>query len=274
MPSRTRADIPIAVLTDFGYRDHYVGAMKGVIATIAPATRVIDLTHGVPPQSIVAGALALRESWTYFPKRTIFLCVVDPGVGTDRAPIAIETRAGARFVGPDNGLLSLAANAAGIKAIVKLTARRYRLADVSSTFHGRDVFAPAAAYLWRGVALRSLGPRIGGIEQLDIDGPVRSGNRLKGRVIYVDGFGNLISNVDRDALAELIARFPGRSAWVRIGNSAPMRIIEAYGHTIKGALLATFGSFNLLEVAVRDGSAAQQLGASVGAPLTVITRPG
>ena len=121
MPTPARRPFPLAIITDFGYRDHYVGAMKGVIASIAPAANVIDITHGVPAQSVVAGAIALRESWRYFPPRTVFLAVVDPGVGTARAPIAIETRAGARFVGPDNGLLWLAANQAGIKRIVKLT---------------------------------------------------------------------------------------------------------------------------------------------------------
>ncbi len=109
---------PIAALTDFGYRDHYAGVMKGVIATIAPTARVIDITHGIPPQSVTAGAIALAQSWRFFPKRTVFIAVVDPGVGTSRLPIAIDTRAGARFVGPDNGVLCLAANDAGIRRIV------------------------------------------------------------------------------------------------------------------------------------------------------------
>ncbi len=276
MPSHSRADAPIAILTDFGYRDHYVGAMKGVIAQIAPAARVIDLSHGIPPQSIVAGALALRESWSYFPKRTIFLAVVDPGVGTERAPIAIETRAGARFVGPDNGLLALAAEAAVVRSAVKLTAARYRMQKVSSTFHGRDVFAPAAAYLWRGVSLKSFGRRVPAIERLELDEPKLAANVIKGRVIYVDAFGNLISNIGRDALAQLKSGFRGQLAWVRvrIDRSAPMKMVEAYGYALKGALVATIGSFNLLEVAVRDGNAARRLGVGVGASVTVTTRPG
>ena len=116
MPTLVRRPFPLAIITDFGYRDHYTGAMKGVIASIAPGAVVIDITHGIPAQSIVAGAIALRESWRYFPPRTVFLAVVDPGVGTARAPIAIETRAGARFVGPDNGLLWLAANSGRYQA--------------------------------------------------------------------------------------------------------------------------------------------------------------
>ena len=190
MTTATRAAPVIAIITDFGYRDHYVGAMKGVIASIAPAARVIDITHGIPAQSVVAGAIALRESWRYFPPRTVFLAVVDPGVGTARAPIAIETRAGARFVGPDNGLLWLAANQAGIKRIVKLTSPRHRLINVSATFHGRDIFAPAAAYLWRGTPISALGPalRSTSIVRLELPRPVESSARgarrghLRGRL--------------------------------------------------------------------------------------------
>src|SRR5579864_6618069 len=151
---------PIAILTDFGYRDHYVGAMKGVIASIAPGAPLIDITHGVPPQSIAAGAIALAQTWRLFPPRTVFLVVVDPGVGTARLPVAIQTRAGARFVGPDNGVLSLALEEAGPSRAVELRAPRYRLARVSTTFHGRDIFAPAAAHLWRGVRLGALGPAL------------------------------------------------------------------------------------------------------------------
>ena len=274
MPTRSRADAPIVLLTDFGYQDHYVGAMKGVIAQLAPNARVIDLTHGIPAQSVVAGALALRESWSYFPRRTIFVAVVDPGVGTERAPIAIDTVAGARFVGPDNGVLALAADAARIKFAVKLTVARYRMQNVSSTFHGRDVFAPAAAHLSRGTPLKSFGPRVAGIERLELEEPKLAANEIKGRVIYVDSFGNLISNIGREALARLNAAFPGQVAWVRIDRSARMTLVDAYGYALKGALLATIGSFNLLEVAVRDGNAANRLRAGVGAKVTVTTRPG
>src|SRR5713101_9532235 len=122
---REKSGPPIAILTDFGYRDHYVGVMKGVIASIAPATPIIDLTHGIPPQSITAGALVLAQSWRYFPPRTIFLAVVDPGVGTARLPIAIATRSGARFVGPDNGLLAIAVQEASVRDIVELRTPRF-----------------------------------------------------------------------------------------------------------------------------------------------------
>ncbi len=260
---------PIALLTDFGYRDHYVGVIKGVIASIVPSARIMDVTHGIPPQSVIAGAITLGQSWRYFPKRTIFLVVVDPGVGTARLPIAIETRSGARFVGPDNGVLSLAADAARIGRAVELREPRFRLAAVSSTFHGRDVFAPVAAHIWNGTPLSSLGPRVERIERLSIEKPRQRGKRLAGRVIYVDGFGNLITNISREALDEFATRFPARALLTRIRRGAAMKILNAYGDAPVGAPLATFGSFDLLEVAIRDGNAASFFGAGAGTPVTI-----
>ncbi len=276
MPPLTRNPFPLAIITDFGYRDHYVGVMKGVIASIAPRATIIDITHGVPPQSVVAGAIALRESWRYFPSRTVFLAVVDPGVGTARAPIAIETRAGARFVGPDNGLLWLAANQAGIKRIVKLTSTRHRLTNVSATFHGRDIFAPAAAYLWRGTPISALGPtlRPSSIVHLDLPRPVTSAREVRGEVIYVDGFGNLVSNIDRQAADQLRIRFRHKSLSVRIKRGAAMRLLDAYGDAPKGVPLAIFGSFSLLEVAIRDGNAAMHFAAGPGTPVSLVAAPG
>ncbi len=266
-PARIRP--PIAILTDFGYRDHYVGAMKGVIATIAPDASVIDLTHGVPPQSIVAGAIALSESWRYFPRGTIFLAVVDPGVGTTRRPIAIETRAGPRFVGPDNGLLWLAANQAGIRRAVKLATPRHRLKEVGATFHGRDIFAPAAAWLSRGTPLAKLGPAVARIERLRLPAPALAARELCGEVIYVDGFGNLVTNLDRETVARFATRFRDKSLSVRINQGAAMRIVEAYGDAPGGAPLATFGSFGMLEIAVRDGNAARRFRARPGVRVRV-----
>lgn len=272
MARRASHDFPIAVLTDFGYRDHYAGVVKGVIASIAPAARVIDLTHGIPAQSIAAGAIALAQSWRYFPARTVFMAVVDPGVGTSRAPIAIETRAGARFVGPDNGLLSLAVEDAGLKRAVKLTSSRHRLSDLSSTFHARDIFAPAAAYLWRGTPFSSLGQSTRAIESLKLSSPLQSATELRGEVIYVDGFGNLVSNIDRTAAARFQARFPAKTLSVRIKRSAAMQILDAYGRAPKGVPLAIFGSFGLLEVAVRDGNASLHFAAGPGSPLSLVAR--
>jgi S-adenosyl-L-methionine hydrolase (adenosine-forming) len=273
MPTVTRRLFPLAIITDFGYRDHYVGAMKGVIASIAPRAVLIDITHGVPVQSVIAGALALRESWRFFPARTVFLAVVDPGVGTARAPIAIETRAGARFVGPDNGLLWMAAEAAGIAKVVKLTSSRHRLTGVSATFHGRDIFAPAAAHLWRGTPISALGPamRPSSLVRLDLPQPVQQARALSGEVIYVDAFGNLVSNIDRAMVENFDTRFHHKSLSVRIDGGAEMRILTAYADAPRGAPLALFGSFGLLEVAVRDGNAAAHFAAGPGTSLSLVT---
>jgi S-adenosyl-L-methionine hydrolase (adenosine-forming) len=271
MPRSVKAPAPIAILTDFGYRDHYAGVMKGVIARIAPAAPLIDLTHGIPAHSIASGAIALGESWRFFPPRTVFLVVVDPGVGTARRPIAIETEAGARFVGPDNGVLSLAAAQARIGRIVHLASPRYQLPAISSTFHGRDIFAPAAAWLWRGVKIDALGPRISKLERVKLPSPGISARRIRGEIIYVDGFGNLISNISRDLVERLQACFPGKSLSVRIKSSAAMPILHAYGDAHLHAPLATFGSFDLLEIAVRDASAAARFKAGAGSPVMVST---
>jgi S-adenosylmethionine hydrolase len=259
----------IALLTDFGYRDHYAGVMRGVIASIAPDARVIDITHGIPPQSVIAAALALRESWRFFPPATIFVAVVDPGVGTARRPIAIATRSGARFVGPDNGLLWLATDQASIERIVELRSPRYRLAPVSASFHGRDIFAPAAAHLARGIALDELGPRLDAIERLDLGEIIEDGATINGAIIYVDGFGNLISNIDRARAWRLATSFAGAALWITIADSAPIPIRETYGDARKGDPLAMFGSFDLLEVAVREGTAAEYFRAGPGARVTL-----
>jgi S-adenosylmethionine hydrolase len=270
--SASRAGAPIAILTDFGYRDHYAGAMKGVIASICPQAAVIDVTHGIPPQQVLAGALALRESVNFFPPRTIFLAVVDPGVGTDRKPIAVETKSGLRLVGPDNGLLWPAAEGAGIKRIVELCSAGYRLPKVSASFHGRDIFAPAAAWLWRGVPIDELGPSLSAMMALKADPRVlEKPHELKGEVIYIDGFGNLITSIGRPAFERFASRFEQCRLSIRIKRRAPLRLYNAYGEAPKGAPLAIFGSFDLLEIAVRNGNAAAHFNASLGEQVLVRT---
>ncbi len=269
MPPRKSRRPPIVILTDFGYRDHYAGVIKGVIATIAPDAPVIDLTHGIPPQSVIAGGLVLAQSQEYFPARSVYLAVVDPGVGTSRDAIALESRSGARFVGPDNGLLSLAVKAHKIKRAVRLTSPQHRLPNLSSTFHGRDVFAPAAAHIWNGVPLTTLGPKIESWHQLDLPHPAESRSRLSGEIIYVDGYGNLVTNLDREIVARFAASFPARSLSVRINRGAAIGIFDTYALAPKGAPLATFGSFNLLEIAVRGGNAAQRFDAQPGSAVII-----
>jgi S-adenosylmethionine hydrolase len=269
-PPGTRA--PIAILTDFGYRDHYAGVMKGVIASISPQAPIIDLTHGIPPQQVLAGALVLRESVNFFPRRTIFLGVVDPGVGTDRKPIAVETKSGLRLVGPDNGLLWLAAEQAEIKRIVELRSPRYRLPKVSASFHGRDIFAPAAAWLWRGVPMGEFGPPLQTIVQLDPSGHVvENQSELYGEIIYIDGFGNLITNISRTTFERFARRSQQCRLSIRIKRRVSLPLYKAYAEAPQGAPLAIFGSFDLLEIAVRDGNAARHFNAALGVPVLIHT---
>ncbi len=269
MAARRISTFPIAMLTDFGYRDHYAGVMRGVIASIAPAAPVIDITHGIPAQSVTAGALILRESRRYFPPKTIFVAVVDPGVGTARRPIAVETSSGARFIGPDNGLLWPAVEQAGYRRAVELRSTRYRLKNVSATFHGRDIFAPAAAHLWLGERFTALGPTLKQIEKLALREVEQSSEALSGSIIYVDGFGNLVSNIDRLSFERFQACFPSQTLFVTIETGSPIELRETYGDAPEGTLLALFGSFQMLEIAVRGGSAAERLAVRPGARVMV-----
>jgi S-adenosyl-L-methionine hydrolase (adenosine-forming) len=269
-PPAARA--PIAIVTDFGYRDHYAGVMKGVIASIAPQASTIEITHGIPPQAVSAGSLVLRESVNFFPRNTIFLAVVDPGVGTERKPIAIETKSGLRLVGPDNGLLWLAADKAQVKTIVELRSSRYRLPVVSASFHGRDVFAPAAAWLWRGVPIRKFGPPLQTIIKLNPAASVlEKQSELCGEIIYIDGFGNLITNISRTAFERFARRCQQCRLSIRIKRCPSLALHKAYAEAPCGAPLAIFGSFDLLEIAVRDGNAAKHFDAELGMPVSIQT---
>ena len=264
------ARAPIAILTDFGYRDHYAGVMKGVIASICPRALTIDITHGIPPQNVPAGALALRQSIEYFPRHTIFLAVVDPGVGTDRRAIAVETKGGHRLVGPDNGLLSLAAERAEVRKIIEITAARYRLPKVSASFHGRDIFAPAAAWLSRGVPIKQLGAPLPAMMELDPGTQVvQKQNQLAGQVIYIDGFGNLITNISRARYERFAGGFPQCRLSIRVERRAPLLLRQTYAEAPEGAPLAIFGSFDLLEIAVRNGNAATHFDVRLGTPVVI-----
>jgi S-adenosylmethionine hydrolase len=239
----------IALLTDFGTQDHYVGVMKGVIAGIAPDVSLIDITHNVPPQSVLCGQLELKASVRYFPAGTIFLAVIDPGVGTARRPMALRS-AGYTFVGPDNGLFTpwLPGGEA-----VELANPSYRLRRVSHTFHGRDVFAPAAAHLSLGLALERLGPALS--DPIRLEPPAAQAlpdGTIVGEVVYVDHFGNLVTNIHP----------AGEGVAHAQGHALPLR--RSYGSVQPGDLLALTGSEGALEIAVRDGSAAARLGAGAG----------
>ena len=254
----------ITLTTDFGLTDPFVGIMKGVLASRAPGVPVIDVSHGVPAQDVLAGALVLRHALPYFPRGSVHVAVVDPGVGTERHPLCVETVGGA-LVGPDNGVLSLAASVLEIRRIVHLTEERFFLSPRSRTFHGRDVFAPVAAALATGTPPSALGETVAGMEHVSVPAVRRDGERFSGSVIYVDRFGNLVTNVDADALA----RFPADAVRVRIADRAIAGVHPSYGAVERGALVAVVNSWGLLEIAARDGSAAAQLAVGTGTPVVV-----
>ncbi len=249
------ADPLITLTTDFGTQDCYVSAMKGVIAKICPAARIIDLTHVIPPQDILAGALFLAGATHYYPDGTIHIVVVDPGVGTAREAIAAAA-GGQIFVCPNNGLLSLIAERTPIERAVRLENRAYMLPDVSKTFHGRDIFAPAAAHIAAGVPLDTFGSETE-VQLFDRDPAwVDEEHRcIRGEILNIDRFGNCISNIPK----ELIAGQHGDPS-VRVDDVEVGPVRGAYGDVPNGRPLAIIGSNGMLEVAVNQGNAAQEMG--------------
>jgi len=255
----------ITLLTDFGLDDAYVGIMKGVMLRINPAVRLVDLTHAVPPQQVLAAALILRSAVAFFPEGTIHVAVVDPGVGSARRAILVEADRGT-LVGPDNGVLCPAAALMGRRKARWLANEKFFLPHVSQSFHGRDIFAPVAAHLSRGVTPEEFGPVLDSIVEVDIPAPRRIGSTLVGEVVHVDHFGNLVTNITGDALA----CFPAQQLWVSISGTPIGALRAAYSVVAEGAALALLGSWGTVEVAVRNGSAAKMFAAGPGTPVTVV----
>lgn len=255
----------VTLLSDFGLADSYVASMKGVLLTRAPGLVLVDMTHLVPRFDIVSGAYVLSSAAPAFPRGTVHLAVVDPGVGSSRPAVAVRTPT-AWFVGPDNGLLTLAAGRA-IVEVVDITTVPGWGGERSATFHGRDVFAPAAAHIALGGQLEALGPiRAGGrLAPLELPPLETRPGRVVGKVVHVDGFGNAITNIPRDALPTDPAR-----AVVEAGGVILRGLVTCYADVPAGAPCALVGSGGLLEVAVSQGDASAALGLERGA--TVVCR--
>jgi S-adenosylmethionine hydrolase len=251
----------IALLTDFGTRDHYVGTMKGVLLGIAPEATLVDITHDVPPHDVFAAALELAAAFPYFPPGTVFLVVVDPGVGTPRRAIAVEA-GGWRFVVPDNGVLTAVLDRVPQSRAVELTEPRYQRPIVSRTFEGRDRFAPAAAWLAAGTDLAALGRPTGDLRRIDVPAPVAAGRELRGEILWVDRFGNLVSNIDRATFERFAG---GRPVTLRAGGIEVGRLVQTYGEMGPTEVCALFGSTEHLEIAANGASAADRLRLSRGA---------
>jgi len=258
----------ITLTTDFGTRDPFVGAMKGVILGIHPEARIVDIAHEIPPQDVREAAFVLRETCPYFPEGTIHVAVVDPGVGSARRAIVVETER-YRFVGPDNGVFGWVCEAEAVRRVVAITNRDLMQPEVSATFHGRDVFAPAAAYMSKGVDVSAFGPEVSDWVRLDFPKPKIEGGRLLGQVVRVDRFGNAITNVSREAFEA----FVGNGVF-EIG-AGPVRlreIVRSYASVSEGELLVLFGSSGYLEVSVSGGRASDVLGIKRGDTVWVLRR--
>ncbi len=255
----------IALLSDFGDEDHYAGTMKGVVLGICPDAALVDITHNVPAHDVLAGALELAAAYRYFPAGTIFLVVVDPGVGSSRRGLAAE--AGEyRFVAPDNGVLTAVFREVTPRRVVELTERRYARPTVSRTFEGRDRFAPAAAWLAKGIQLPAFGRSVSDYQRIDLPAPAVSEHAIEGVVVRVDRFGNLVTNIDRRTFEKL-----GQGGRVQIAAAGHTvaRLVATYAEIQSGEICALFGSTDHLELAANAGSAAQQLALTRGAAVTV-----
>ena len=255
----------IALLSDFGTHDHYAGTMKGVMIGICPDVTLIDISHDIAPHDVLEGALQLAASSRYFPAGTIFLAVVDPGVGSARRGIAVE--AGEyRFVAPDNGVLTAVLRETAPKRIVELTERRYARPTVSRTFEGRDRFAPAAAWLAKGIQLSALGRTVTSYQQIEIPQVGVGEAQLSGVVLVVDRFGNLVTNIDRRTF-EPFAR--AQPVSLTVAGHAIAGVVATYTDIRAGEVCALFGSTDHLELAANGGSAAAALGVSRGAAVEI-----
>jgi len=255
----------ITFLTDFGVEDDFVGVCRGVMRNIAPETTVIDITHGIPPQAVLQGAVVLERSIPYMPV-CVHLAVVDPGVGSDRRPVGVLTQSGRIFVGPDNGLLMRAADRYGVEAARALTNPRYHLDEVSRTFHARDVFAPVAAHLAAGARFGDLGETVepDDLVRVSLPEPEVGSTRLVGTVLIVDRFGNLALNVTREHLDELSL---GPGGWIEVQFALDpyyAQVAETYADARPGELIVYEDSYGAIGIAVRDGNAARLTGAAPG----------
>ncbi len=262
----------ITLTTDFGTSDAYVGVMKGVILGINPNAQIVDITHAVPPQDIHEAAFLIHTAHRYFPKGTVHVIVVDPGVGSDRQAIVCQTNT-AFFVCPDNGILTyllqeIESNGKQAKNVVAIQNSDYHLPDVSQTFHGRDIFAPVAAHLSLGVPLADIGPPVHNLVRLSIPTFEEFGDKLVGEIIKIDSFGNAITNITENRLSALL----GTSAYeIRAGNAYLKQLNTAYAESEIGEPLAIVGSSGMLEIAVNGGSASQVLGLKRGDTVVIQT---
>jgi len=258
----------LALLTDFGVHDNFVGVMKGVILKINPRINIIDISHSVSSQNITEAAFVLSKSYSHFSKGSVFLSVVDPGVGSRRSAIAVKTK-DYYFVAPDNGVLSLALQDQTVKDIVKLQNKKYFLKEISSTFHGRDIFAPCAAYISKGLSLTKLGPRIKRIKRISLPAVVADKNKLKAEVIYQDKFGNLVTNLKKKDLVKFLK---GKDFIASLNAKKFKKLYSFYEQAKDKEAFFVEGSFSCLEISLKNKSAAKHFGLKKGDRAKIIIK--
>jgi S-adenosylmethionine hydrolase len=258
----------ITLLTDFGTKEHYVASMKGVILNINPRCLLIDITHQISPHDVREGAFILANAYSFFPKGTIHLCVVDPGVGGARKPLLLVTQ-NYCFLGPDNGLFTMITQKESVKQIIALDKKKYHLSRVSTTFHGRDIFAPVAAHLSLGIKPNAFGHKTDSLEWLRIEEPLIKEGKLLGEILHVDTFGNLVSNIEERRLLRFIR---GRPFVIRAGRRTIRGLKKGYWEGEKGEPIALFGSGGFLEISVKEGSAQKVLKMKRGDPIEISTK--
>ena len=258
----------VALLSDFGTADHYAGTMKAVVLGVCPDVTLVDIAHDLPAHDVMAGALQLAACYKYFPSGTVFLVVVDPGVGSARRGIAAEA-GDYRFVAPDNGVLSAVFKDLAPRKVVELTERKYARPTISRTFEGRDRFAPAAGWLAKGLALASLGRAVSDYTRLDLPDPAATAASVSGVVVHIDRFGNAITNIGRRDVDKVLH---GGPALITAGPHEIARLVSTYDEAAATEPCALFGSTDHLEIAVKSSSAAGQLALSKGTPVVVRRR--
>jgi S-adenosylmethionine hydrolase len=261
----------ITLTTDFGLNDHFVGAMKGVMLEIAPDAQIIDISHAVQPFDILDGALTISQAYSYFPSETVHMVIVDPGVGTTRRPV-ILTGDRHLFVAPDNGVLSLIYDREERISVRHITADHYFLQSPSTTFHARDIFSPVAAHLARGAGADRFGEEISDYVRFSAPRPKPTDERtLRGVVLKVDRFGNLITNITPQDAPQLFGTVPPPSFTIVVGNKAQAtRMCSNYAEGAPGEVFGILGSMGFLEVSTNRGSASQIMGAGKGSEVNVV----
>lgn len=260
---RVKAVPIITLLSDFGLQDPYVAEMKAVILSICPETRLVDISHEIEKFNIHMGAFILASATPYFPASTIHVAVVDPGVGTKRRPIIVETKC-SFYVGPDNGILMLAAHKEGMRHVYHVKNSQYMLSQVSRTFHGRDIFAPVAAHLANGHAPSDFGPEIHDYALPESAKPCMKRAKLSGEILHIDGFGNLVINISREDLEKMGIREDLDFVVQFNGKTMSLRLCSAYGGVPRKSPLAIIGSGGFLEFSVNQGSASQIFSLKIG----------